>query len=89
MYNGLTTNILRQETYSTVHFGIYYELKSTVSERIWKSLTFSTLICIATISEAIGGVISNPMDIINIRMQNDNSSLYKEEIKRTYSMDYI
>lgn len=31
---------------------------------------------------SIGGIVSNPMDIINIRMQNDNSLPYKQ--RRNY-----
>lgn len=82
VYNGLTASVLRQATYSTVRFGIYQELKDTITEKTGHSPSFKTLICIATISGVLGGIVSNPADIINVRMQNDNALPHKE--RRNY-----
>lgn len=65
MYNGLTASILRQATYSTTRFGIYHELKSTISKRTGKSPRFGTLICIATIS----GAYKTYIEILSIYFQ--------------------
>ncbi|CCJ30119.1 unnamed protein product [Pneumocystis jirovecii] len=87
MYSGLTASILRQATYSTIRFGIYERLRDIVTEKKGKPPSFDTLLCIATISGAyktltkfykltfnsIGGIVSNPVDIVNVRMQTDKS----------------
>lgn len=78
IYSGLTASVFRQATYSTVRFGIYEKLKNLIIQKPDESLPFKTLICIATISGSIGGIVGNPIDVINVRMQNDKSLPYKE-----------
>ncbi|KAG5520133.1 hypothetical protein PMAC_001209 [Pneumocystis sp. 'macacae'] len=82
MYSGLTASILRQATYSTIRFGVYERLKDIVTEKKGKPLSFDMLLCIATISGAIGGIFSNPTDIVNIRMQTDRSLPHEQ--RRNY-----
>ena len=84
LYSGLSASMLRQGTYSTVRFGVYEELKELYSEP-GKPLSLGQLILMASASGwyistsqdesdiRIGGVIGNPADVLNVRMQNDMS----------------
>ncbi|PBP20300.1 hypothetical protein BUE80_DR008955 [Diplocarpon rosae] len=67
LYRGLSASLLRQITYSTTRFGIYEQLKSAQSSKP----TFPTLIAMASASGFIGGVVGNPADVLNVRMQHD------------------
>lgn len=74
IYSGLTASLLRQATYSTARFGIYESLKEWYMES-YKVLKPSTavLLPLSMIAGAAGGLIGNPSDVVNIRMQNDSS----------------
>lgn len=74
IYSGLTASLLRQATYSTARFGIYEFLKDTYVEStgIPKPLT-AVLLPMSMVAGALGGLIGNPSDVVNIRMQNDSS----------------
>ncbi|CCE62083.1 hypothetical protein TPHA_0B04130 [Tetrapisispora phaffii CBS 4417] len=72
LYSGLSAAVLRQCTYTTARFGCYDLLKEHVIPQnqlnnIWYLLPSSML------SGAIGGLVGNPADVVNIRMQNDTS----------------
>ncbi|WEW57216.1 Mitochondrial dicarboxylate transporter [Emydomyces testavorans] len=64
----LSASLLRQITYSTTRFGIYEELKSRTSS---SSLSLLTLVGLASFSGFVGGVVGNPADVLNVRMQRD------------------
>ncbi|KAJ5038088.1 uncharacterized protein L3040_006959 [Drepanopeziza brunnea f. sp. 'multigermtubi'] len=67
LYSGLSASLLRQITYSTTRFGIYEQLKSAQSSKP----NFPTLIAMASASGFVGGVVGNPADVLNVRMQHD------------------
>ncbi|GME90737.1 unnamed protein product [Ambrosiozyma monospora] len=80
-YSGLSASLLRQATYSTARFGVYEELK----ERMTKAGVQPSgikLLGASMFAGAVGGLIGNPSDIVNIRMQNDKT-LPKEQ-QRNY-----
>lgn len=60
-------------TYSTTRFGIYEYLK----DRYLKPVSGGTkpplpsLIAIASVSGFLGGIVGNPADVLNVRMQHD------------------
>lgn len=70
LYNGLSASLLRQLTYSTVRFGIYEEVKTSIS-RGGHEPSFPTLIALAVGSGMVGGVAGNFADVVNVRMQHD------------------
>lgn len=74
LYSGLTASLLRQATYSTARFGIYEWLKEsyTASTGVSKPRTL-ILLPMSMVSGALGGLVGNPLDVVNIRMQNDSS----------------
>ncbi|KAI3403098.2 DIC1 [Candida oxycetoniae] len=83
VYSGLTASLLRQATYSTTRFGVYEFLKEyyvKVTETSKPSM--GILLPISMVSGALGGLVGNPSDVVNIRMQND--STLPRELRRNY-----
>ncbi|KAI6715616.1 hypothetical protein JHW43_001818 [Diplocarpon mali] len=78
LYHGLSASLLRQMTYSTTRFGIYEQLKSAQSSKP----TFPALIAMASASGFVGGVVGNPADVLNVRMQHDAALPLKQ--RRNY-----
>jgi len=73
LYNGLTASLTRQMTYSLARFGLYETLSSTLNERRQGSgpLPFYQKVSVGMVSGFFGGVVGNPADMVNVRMQND------------------
>nr|VZH97621.1 unnamed protein product [Spirometra erinaceieuropaei] len=67
LYNGLSASLLRQLTYSMTRFGIYETYKTNLARK----MTFAESAGVAMISGFAGGVVGNPADTVNVRMQND------------------
>lgn len=72
IYSGLSASLLRQGTYSTARFGMYEWLKESFT-RANSPPPMYVLLPISMVAGCVGGVIGNPADIVNIRMQNDRS----------------
>lgn len=81
VYSGLSAGLLRQATYSLTRFGVYEYLKENVVPAD-KQSSMAYLLPISMVSGGIGGVVGNPADIVNIRMQND-TGLAKDQ-RRNY-----
>ncbi|KAK6197969.1 mitochondrial carrier domain-containing protein [Scheffersomyces amazonensis] len=74
IYSGLTASLLRQATYSTTRFGVYEFLKESYVEKTQNSKpSTAVLLPMSMVSGAMGGLVGNPSDVVNIRMQNDSS----------------
>ncbi|KAI5305773.1 Cytochrome c oxidase subunit 6B [Ascosphaera pollenicola] len=73
LYSGLSASLLRQLTYSTTRFAVYEDLKDRLKSPDPDAPPPSplALIGIASISGLAGGVVGNPADVINVRMQRD------------------
>ncbi|PGH23522.1 hypothetical protein AJ80_02476 [Polytolypa hystricis UAMH7299] len=72
LYRGLSASLLRQMTYSTTRFGVYEELKARLTPASSSTPpSLPVLIALASGSGFIGGVIGNPADVLNVRMQSD------------------
>ncbi|TGO40610.1 hypothetical protein BHYA_0034g00290 [Botrytis hyacinthi] len=70
LYSGLSASLLRQITYSTTRFGIYEKLKTNLTSGN-KPPSFPILIAMASTSGFVGGIVGNPADVLNVRMQHD------------------
>ncbi|ODV95219.1 hypothetical protein PACTADRAFT_49968 [Pachysolen tannophilus NRRL Y-2460] len=73
LYAGLSAALLRQATYSTTRFGTYEYLKDLFTKNDGKQPSNVILLPASMVSGAIGGLVGNPADVVNIRMQNDLS----------------
>lgn len=70
LYNGLSASLTRQLTYSTTRYGLY-EVGSSRLRKGDAPLPFYQKIAVGALSGFIGGIIGNPADMVNVRMQND------------------
>ncbi|GAM82553.1 hypothetical protein ANO11243_005350 [Dothideomycetidae sp. 11243] len=84
LYRGLTAGLARQFLYGTTRFAIYDLLKHQIhksrasqdSASASSSSSYSELlplIAAASFSGLVGGVVGNPADLANVRMQNDST----------------
>lgn len=73
IYNGLSASLLRQATYSTTRFGVYEYLKEVVAPPSKTTPSMVVLLPLSMFSGFVGGIVGNPADVANIRMQNDKS----------------
>lgn len=73
IYSGLTASLLRQATYSTARFGVYEYLKESYIEHYRSNPSTAVLLPMSMVSGALGGLVGNPSDVVNIRMQNDST----------------
>jgi len=67
-YNGLSASVLRQMTYSLARFAVYESVKSKFGDA---PMPFYQKILLAAGSGAFGGLVGQPADLVNVRMQND------------------
>lgn len=67
LYNGISASILRQLTYSMTRFGMYETYKKNKDG----PMTFAESGVVACVSGFVGGIVGNPADMVNVRMQND------------------
>lgn len=73
IYSGLTASLLRQGTYSTVRFGVYEFMKDSYVEKYQTAPSTMALLPMSMIAGGLGGLVGNPSDVVNIRMQNDST----------------
>lgn len=79
IYSGLSASMLRLSTYSTMRFGMYEYLKESIAPYYYnpskrdQNPPMYVLLPISVIAGISGGIVGNPADIINIRMQNDQA----------------
>lgn len=73
IYSGLSASLLRQGTYSTTRFGVYEYIKDTIAKDDDKTPPTYVLLPISMLSGWVGGMVGNPADVVNIRMQNDRA----------------
>lgn len=79
---------MRQLTYSTTRFGVYEELKE-VAHPSHDQPSFPELVLMASASGFLGGVVGNPADILNVRMQNDAALPAAERRNYKHAIDGI
>ncbi|KAG9496465.1 hypothetical protein J7337_013053 [Fusarium musae] len=90
LYAGLSAALLRQFTYSTIRFGVYEDLKSRFSRDTGNSPYFSVIrISLSALSGFMGGVLGNPADIVNVKMQFDMSRPVAERRNYQHAIDGI
>jgi len=80
-YSGLTASLLRQASYSTTRFAIYDILKNQISPN-GEAIAFPVRLAMAATAGFCGGVLGNPGDMINVRMQNDMK--LPADVRRNY-----
>jgi dicarboxylate transporter 10 len=92
LYNGLSAALLRQLTYSTVRFGVYEDLKTRFTPvatptNPTPTLSFGSLIWMSSLSGFCGGIVGNPADVLNVRMQSDFAKPAAERRNYKHALD--
>ncbi|ODV82626.1 hypothetical protein CANARDRAFT_30670 [[Candida] arabinofermentans NRRL YB-2248] len=87
VYSGLSASIMRQATYSTARFGVYEALKEKVNSDPSKPAGTLMLLSCSMVAGAVGGLVGNPSDIVNIRMQNDKSLPIDQQRHYKHALD--
>lgn len=88
LYKGLSAAQLRQLTYSTTRFGVYETLKERMTGSTPASQPgIGSLILISSVSGFIGGVVGNPADVLNVRMQHDAALPAAERRNYKHALD--
>ncbi|CAI6339203.1 unnamed protein product [Periconia digitata] len=86
LYRGLSAAQLRQLTYSMTRFGVYEALKDRFTTAD-KKPSFLTLVAMASASGFVGGVVGNPGDILNVRMQHDAALPLEQRRQYKHALD--
>ncbi|KAJ1943236.1 Mitochondrial dicarboxylate transporter [Linderina macrospora] len=73
LYNGLSAALLRQGTYTMTRFAVYDLAKEQLSSNGKKSLGPWQVVVATVLSGVAGGIVGNPGEIVNVRMQNDQA----------------
>lgn len=87
LYAGLSASLLRQMTYSMVRFGVYEDLKERygpkpTADNPSPKPSLPSLILMSSTAGFLGGIVGNPGDVINVRMQSDYAK--PPESRRNY-----
>ncbi|KAJ1948952.1 Mitochondrial dicarboxylate transporter [Linderina pennispora] len=80
LYNGLSAALLRQGTYTMTRFAVY----DLAKEQLGNGTPLNTwqLVLATLLSGVAGGVVGNPGEIVNVRMQNDQA--LPRHLRRNY-----
>ncbi|KAJ1881363.1 Mitochondrial dicarboxylate transporter [Kickxella alabastrina] len=73
LYNGLSAALLRQGTYTMTRFAIYDLAKDRMRHEDGSHLTGLEITLATILSGVAGGIVGNPAEILNVRMQNDQA----------------
>lgn len=68
LYSGVSPALLRQATYGTLKIGIYWTLKKAIHEEPDHETLLTNTFC-GVIAGAVGNSITNPTDVLKVRMQ--------------------
>jgi hypothetical protein len=69
-YRGLTASILREALYSSTRMGLYEPFKELLAPGVTPSNTsLTTRIIAGGVAGALGALVSNPTDLVRVRMQ--------------------
>ncbi|XP_023162110.1 mitochondrial dicarboxylate carrier isoform X2 [Drosophila hydei] len=79
-YDGFTAAALRQMTCTSLRFSLYENGKHL--EILENSNSMLNKLYVASFAGIVGSLVGLPMDVINVRMQNDMK--YDEHLRRNY-----
>jgi hypothetical protein len=91
LYKGYGATLLSFGPYSALYFLFYEKFKSAVASaenREVKDLKFGTVLCCATASGAVASFITNPLDLIKLRLQVQRGSALGSAQSRSRQFRY-
>lgn len=72
LYRGLAPALLRQATYGTLKFGLYY----TIKEWVPGTESYTQNVICGVVAGALSSAIANPTDVLKVRMQSSTAMLH-------------
>jgi len=69
LYRGISPALLRQSTYGTIKFGIYYSMKTYVCPPEGKESLPMNIFCAVT-AGVVSSSLCNPADVLKVRLQS-------------------
>ncbi|EFX82458.1 mitochondrial uncoupling protein Bmcp-like [Daphnia pulex] len=78
LYSGIWPALLRQSTYGTIKFGIYYTLKKWIDHPEVEDM-MTNIFC-GVIAGVVSSAIANPTDVLKVRMQACSTSLQQKSM---------
>lgn len=79
LYSGIWPAVLRQSTYGTIKFGIYYSLKNWINDHPQVEDMMTNVFC-GVVAGAVSSAIANPTDVLKVRMQACSTSLQSKSM---------
>ncbi|KAJ1884939.1 Mitochondrial dicarboxylate transporter, partial [Coemansia sp. IMI 209127] len=74
LYSGLSAALLRQGTYTMARFAVYDLAKDTMRQANGGRSLNGAQVAVATLLSGVaGGIVGNPAEILNVRMQIDQA----------------
>ncbi|KAF0292325.1 Kidney mitochondrial carrier protein 1 [Amphibalanus amphitrite] len=87
LYRGISPAVLRQSTYGTIKFGVYYTMKGVICPNPADETLLSN-VCCAIVAGVVSSSIANPTDVLKVRMQAANDSVRQKGMVRCFSDIY-
>jgi len=82
LYKGLDSALMRQMVYTSIRFGLFYEIKDRIKHSKGREANAFENAAASLLSGAVGSLAGNPFDLALVRMQSDNN--LPENEKRKY-----
>jgi len=87
-WDGISGGLLREGTYSTVRFGAFILFKEQYAQNNGGKTPSSLMtVAMAMLSGAIGGVIGNPADLVNVRLNADRGLPLEKRRNYRHALD--
>ncbi|XP_076043337.1 uncoupling protein Bmcp mitochondrial isoform X2 [Oratosquilla oratoria] len=87
LYFGIAPAVLRQATYGTIKFGLYYSLKSLLVSNPDQERLGINVFCAIT-AGMVSSAMANPTDVLKVRMQSGKKDLHQLSLSEAFSNIY-
>ncbi|KAB7506986.1 Brain mitochondrial carrier protein 1 [Armadillidium nasatum] len=87
LYQGIAPAVLRQSTYGTIKFGIYYSLKKALVSNPEQEKLGINVFCGIT-AGVISSIIANPTDVLKVRLQSGRGDLKEKSLLEAFLAIY-
>lgn len=89
LYFGIKPALLRQATYGTIKFGLYYRLKRLIVGKDTRQESLSINVFCGVVAGASSAAITAPTDVLKVRMQAQTGRVnHKESLVRCFGDIY-
>lgn len=87
LYFGIAPAVLRQATYGTIKFGIYYSLKQMLTKNPNEERLGINVFCAVT-AGVVSSAMANPTDVLKVRLQSGRSDFKEKSLLQAFISIY-